>query len=180
MMEADEKAAVLGIDCSTVATGAVVLGWDGPKSPPLRWAAKDIEPPPEAADSLEAAVGQVRDLDSLLGEHRIKLAVIEGYGYASQSLAPLVEVGTCYRLKLRQRGVPYVVVAPSALKKWATGKGNAKKDQVRLEVFKRFGFEHESNNVVDAYALATIGLALRGAPVATNEPMRAVLAKLQG
>lgn len=181
MMESDEKAAVLGLDLSTTASGLVVLGWQGDGVPPFRWSAREVKPLAEATDALDAAVSQVQELDGVLGDFAIKLAVIEGYGFASQRLAPLVEVGTCYRLKLRQRGVPYVIVAPSQLKKWATGSGGSKvkKDQVRLGVYKRWGFEHDSNNVVDAYALATIGLALRGAPVAATDPMRQVLAKLQ-
>lgn len=178
-METEEDAAVLGLDISATATGLVVMTWD--EGEPDICLATELRPPKACEDSLEAAVHQVKDLDRVLGSYNIKLAAIEGYGFLSKSLAPLVEVGTCHRLKLRQRGVPFSVVAPSALKKWATGSGasSVKKDQVRLGVFKRWGFEHESNNVVDAYVLATIGWALRGADVAATKPMRDVLEKLQ-
>jgi len=44
-----------------------------------------------------------------------------------------------------------VVVAPAQLKKFATGDHVAKKDRVRLAVYKRWGFEDESNDVVDAF-----------------------------
>jgi len=49
-----------------------------------------------------------------------------------------------------------VVVAPAQLKKFATGDHVAKKDKVRLAVYKRWGFEDESNDVVDAFVLAQI------------------------
>ena len=39
---------------------------------------------------------------------------------------------------------------------------NAKKDEVRLEVYKRWGFEAPTNDEVDAYVLARIGLAYLG------------------
>ncbi len=45
----------------------------------------------------------------------------------------------------------FVTYTPGQLKKFATGKGNAKKDQMRLAAYKKFGFEHNSHDVVDAY-----------------------------
>ena len=55
------------------------------------------------------------------------------------------------------------MVAPQALKKFVTGKGNVKKDQMKLAVFKRWGVEFPTTDETDAYALAQWGQArLRG------------------
>lgn len=51
-------------------------------------------------------------------------------------------------------------IAPTALKKFATGSGAAKKEQVMLEVFKRWGYSAPDNNCADAYALARFARAL--------------------
>lgn len=80
---------------------------------------------------------------------------IEGYGYANKhSLVTLVEIGTAIRLALHSEGITPVEVAPNVLKKYATGKGNAQKDQIMLAVYKKWGFEAETNNIADAFVLA--------------------------
>jgi len=53
-----------------------------------------------------------------------------------------------------------LAVAPSLLKKFATGDPFAKKDAIRLRVFKRWSFEHESNDAVDAFVLAHMARAV--------------------
>ena len=55
---------------------------------------------------------------------------------------------------------PFLVVPPARLRSLPAG--NAKKDEVRLEVYKRWGFEAPTNDEVDAYVLARIGLAYLG------------------
>lgn len=66
------------------------------------------------------------------------------------------------RMALHRRGWQYSDVAPTAVKKFATGKGNTKKDEMVLPIFKRWGFEHSSDNVRDAFVLAQIALTLTG------------------
>ena len=68
------------------------------------------------------------------------------------------ELGGVIRRALYLQGSTYVVVPPASLKKFAA-KGNAKKDEVRLEVYKRWGVEFETNDEVDAYVLARIAYA---------------------
>ena len=53
-------------------------------------------------------------------------------------------------------------VAPTSLKKFVTGKGNAKKDLMLLSVYKRWGFDTTNDNKADAYGLAQFGRALLG------------------
>jgi crossover junction endodeoxyribonuclease RuvC len=114
----------------------------------------------------------------LLLQYKPAVVVVEGYGYANPwTLATLVEFGTVLRAAAyKQPGVRLVEVAPAQLKKFVLGKGVGKKDEVRLGVFKKWGFEHVSDNVVDAYALARIGLCIAGLAAPTDKLEREVLA----
>lgn len=56
-------------------------------------------------------------------------------------------------------GVP-MVVAPTTLKKYVTGSGTAKKDDMKLAVFKHYGVEFRDDNLADAYGLSRIAAAV--------------------
>ena len=60
---------------------------------------------------------------------------------------------------------PFIIVAPTTLKKFATGSGKGDKDMMMMEVFKTYGFSAMDNNECDAYALAAVGQALLGTPL---------------
>lgn len=89
----------------------------------------------------------------------IDCAVIEGYAYGTgfaHTLATLVEIGSVLRLTLYERRIQCYICPPSVLKKYATGKGNAKKTEVKASVESRWGFVSPSDDVLDAYVLARI------------------------
>lgn len=86
---------------------------------------------------------------------------IEGFGFASQSGFLLGGIGWGIRMDMASRDIRYNEVAPAALKKFAGGKGNAKKDELAVHIFKQWGYEHGSDNVRDAYVLAQIARAIR-------------------
>lgn len=52
------------------------------------------------------------------------------------------------------------IVAPTMVKKYATGKGVAPKNGMLLAVYKRWGVEFKDDNLADAYTLARIAAAL--------------------
>jgi crossover junction endodeoxyribonuclease RuvC len=58
------------------------------------------------------------------------------------------------RAELIRNGYTYIDVPPTSVKKFATGKGNTKKDEMVLPIYKKWGFEHASDNVRDAFVLA--------------------------
>lgn len=66
------------------------------------------------------------------------------------------------RLALLDAGVPFATVAAATLKKFATGKGNATKPDMRMELYKRTGLDVRDDNQVDAWWLRQIGLHLLG------------------
>jgi Holliday junction resolvasome RuvABC endonuclease subunit len=59
------------------------------------------------------------------------------------------------------------VVPPAALKRYATGKGNAGKDDVLREVVRRFPAFNGGNDEADALILAAMGADRLGTPVVT-------------
>jgi crossover junction endodeoxyribonuclease RuvC len=100
---------------------------------------------------------------AVLKQHASSMVVIEGYSYASRgSIVQLVELGTVVRYFLLQNDFVYREIAPNTLKKFVTGKGNAKKETMMLEVYKRWGVDPTTNNIADAVGLAYLGAALHG------------------
>lgn len=89
---------------------------------------------------------------------------IEGFSYSSKGSAVSVQygIGWILRAELLQAGFSYYEVPPTVVKKFATGKGNTKKEEMVLPIYKRWGFEHNSDNVRDAFVLAQIARALNG------------------
>lgn len=48
------------------------------------------------------------------------------------------------------------IVQPTSLKKYITGKGNAKKNEILLAVYRKWGVEFSDDNAADSYGLAHI------------------------
>ncbi len=90
---------------------------------------------------------------------------IEGFAYGAQGQGVAVQYGLGYLLRdrLYRKQIAYDEAAPGAVKKFATGKGNTKKDEMVMPIYRKWGFEHKSDNVRDAYVLARIALELDNA-----------------
>ena len=143
---------VMGLDLSTK-SGVVVLDQTGA----VLHATVATSP---KATGLQRCSDIVSQILPALDAHRPAQVILEGYGFGNaNTLVTLVEIGTVVRFFLRQRCYPILLVPPTVLKKFVCGSGAAKKDEMRLHVFKRWGFEHKSDDIVDAFALARFGLA---------------------
>jgi crossover junction endodeoxyribonuclease RuvC len=98
-------------------------------------------------------------VEAMLVSSTPALVVFEGYAFGAQHNNYLqVEIGTLFRERVYTRGVPYIIVTPGSLKKFATGSGAAKKEQVMMQVYKRWEFEAKTNNESDAFVLAKLGV----------------------
>ena len=60
------------------------------------------------------------------------------------------------------------IVSPGELKKFVTGNGNAKKELMLLEVYKRWGLSLTDHNLADAYGLARVADALYSGSAVTK------------
>ena len=139
---------VVGIDPSVTATGVVVLGSSGRLIHQTCWKSKLKDWP---------RVYQLRGwLDELLEAHAPEMVLFEDYAVSKfgGSVIHAVTLGTLLRDHCNGAGQAWNAVPPTVVKKFATGKGNAPKDQVTMHVHKAWGFEVPDNNVVDAYVLA--------------------------
>lgn len=162
----------VGIDPSTK-TGLVILDEDGEL-----WEAREIEeglngraPDPQHMSRLVNAVLRFVEPNDQV--------TVEGFGFASQSGFLLGGIGWGIRMGLYGKGINYFEPAPSAVKKFTGAGGNAGKEAVAVEVYKRWGFQHKSNNVTDAFVLAQIALALHE-PVRLTAAQQEVIKKLKG
>lgn len=108
-------------------------------------------------------------------------AAMEGTVLASHSalklgeLAALVKI-TLYEMMIAENpdvAVP-LQIPPMTLKKYATGKGNAKKQEMMLQIYKRWGVELNDDNAADAYALARLASGS-----ATTEVEKAVVEQIK-
>lgn len=108
------------------------------------------------------------------------LAVIEDLPSHAQSAGLTGMAQGVVRLACLTTGTPYLTVPPATLKKYATGKGNATKADMRMAWFQRAGDDVRDDNQVDALWLRQIGLALLNDPSAIALPQThtVALAKL--
>ena len=90
-----------------------------------------------------------------------QIIVIEGLSFSSrgQGVDAIFYLGWRIREELSLQVMPWIESPPSQVKKFATGKGNSGKEVVMKDVYKRWGYDTDDNNLADAYVMAQIGLA---------------------
>jgi len=165
---------VVGIDLSYTATGIIWLR-DGEilrqkviKFPKLKgW---------ERIDNI------TYDIDRLLHDARPDLICIEGYSFGSTfgMGVTIGELGGIVRYNsLYSEDYKYIDVAPTQLKKFATGKGIGKKELIMMKVLKEYGIEFEDNNLCDAFVLAKIADALVRSVKLKNKAQQEIIEKLK-
>lgn len=105
------------------------------------------------------------------------LVVMEGLSFGSNDPSAQERAGLAYMIRYRfwVQGQRYEVIAPTSLKKFVTGKGNAPKEMIIKEVFKRWNLEPANNNEADAIGLLMIGRCLTGALTPSMDAQRDVL-----
>jgi Holliday junction resolvasome RuvABC endonuclease subunit len=89
-----------------------------------------------------------------------ELVIVENFSYANKFTSFVgVEINTLIQHRLFNAGIGFILVAPTTLKKFVTGKGNANKDVMRLEAYKRWEIEAKTDDEIDAVCLAMFGAA---------------------
>lgn len=139
---------IIGIDLSLTSTGIAIwdAGWDMTTT---------IKP---------GALRGVHRLDFIKGavEHyayRSHIAVIEGYSYGSRNSRQhsIGEAGGLVRHSLWAQNITTVEVPPKTLKKFATGNGNASKQDMIEAAAEKFNAEVSSDEA-DAMWLVAVGI----------------------
>ena len=102
---------------------------------------------------------------------RVRAIYIEGYSMGSRAgqITGLCEYGGILRHALLGVCERIYEVAPSTLKKFATGKGVGSKDMIAAHLTKRYGVLLNSNDEYDAYGLYRLGRVAEGLEPAANQ-----------
>lgn len=157
-----ERLRVIGLDLSLASTGMSDV-----RSSHVIQTAPDIR----REERLEQIVHGVLGFVHQSGEPTAHLAVIEGSSYGSQGRGreELATVRNMVRHMLWSEAVPFLVVAPTALKKFMTGNGNASKNDMVAEVRDQHGVDFGDvpvakgrYDLADAFSLAVLGYMAAG------------------
>ena len=159
---------VIGLDLSLTATGVAT---------PDRTFTTGGKLPKDAPDMLRCErIAAIRDVvlrecgtarNWATGEdYPSPLVVMEGFSFGSpQGATEAGGLGWAVRVALHEAGIPFAVVPPTTLKKYACGKGTADKTEMVIAARERLGYDGHDNNVADALWLQAMGLERLGCPV---------------
>jgi len=113
---------------------------------------------------------EVRDkIIALVSEIDNPIILVEGYSFGSRNSQAhsIGELGGVVRLSLYERSVPFVEIPPTVRAKFATGKGNAGKNEVMSSISARTGIVFSgkgSDDKCDAWILEEIGRTKYSSP----------------
>ena len=157
---------VLALDLSLTRTGYALSGDHGADL------SRGVLIPPKSASRGMGRLAWIRDaVLSLAVGNGADVVVLEGYAYARANQAhQLGELGGVVRLALADHGFAVVDVPPAVLKRLATGKGNASKDEVLAEAIRRLGYQGSDHNEADALWLRQLALHALRLPGAVDLP----------
>lgn len=147
---------IVGVDLSITATGI--------------WLGGGVTVRTNAADPIELRLLSIRR--AVLAAAPLGfvphggVVALEDFVTKSPAASVLGMVHGIVRVALVEAGVPFVLVPPSSLKKYITGKGNADKATMRMETYKRFGIDIADDNQCDAFGLRVMALDAYGHPLA--------------
>ena len=170
---------VLGIDLSLVSTGISVLSKDVlvhscvVKSKPIGG---------RPIDEIIRLVTIVENIMKIVDKYAPQIVVIEGIAFGVQkttALSQLAGLNYLVRAGLLTRSIRFVICAPTTLKRFITGKGNAPKDHVMMEVYKHYGITAFTNDIADAIVLSKIGAMMLGDSKSTVKYQKETTALLQ-
>ena len=145
---------IVGLDPSLTSTGIALLR-----------CGNELEPITTAVKTNLTGMSRlihIRDYVKKFSEGA-ELVLIEGYSYSSGNQAHQIgELGGVLRVMFSENDLKVLEVAPTQLKKFATGKAHASKEEIAVAAYKKWGIECRTNDETDAAVLMYIGLAYMG------------------
>lgn len=104
----------------------------------------------------------IRDaVSNALDQHSPTVVAFEGYALGfrgkSNTIFDLGELGGTLKLLILERGIDILLIPPTSLKLFATGKGNADKEQVSVAIGKSLGVSFSTSDQYDAAGLLMMG-----------------------
>jgi crossover junction endodeoxyribonuclease RuvC len=153
---------VLGVDLSLTSTGWAIANGEGIVCKTL------VTPKTLRGDArlhwLDLCIAEIIEPAPGSDMTAIDLVVIEGASFRSKSSSAdeIAGLHRIVRLGLFRRKIPYVIVAPIQLKKFATGIAKADKSLIVREVWRRWEVDVFDSDQADAVVLAQIGRGILG------------------
>lgn len=148
---------ILGLDVSLRSTGLALLMPESISS----WTVKS-KAPTTVNDMAKRLMASLEHIISLYNKDLI--VFIEDYAFGkfgnSGSVASLIELTGILQYGLYQASIRYYKVAPTAVKKFLSGKGILPKDQIPLLIYKKFNLTPDTVDACDALAIADFGYSL--------------------
>ena len=145
----------LGLDLSLTSTGYCLMNQEG-------GILASGKLTPKKLSGVERLKFIQDGINSVLRCYDLSEVFLEGYAFAAH-MAYAHEIGELtgvIKMLLHSMGVPFRSVGPTSLKKFVTGRGNAKKNEMLLAIYKKWGIEFKDDNEADSYALAKYGVEL--------------------
>lgn len=147
---------IVGLDLSLTSTGVVYCF---PEAGTIQSAIIKTSPKQNYMERYNQILDEVR----VACRSKDVIFFIEGYSLGSfaksTAMSNLIELGGIIRFYLWEQGIPFIIVPPTLLKKFVTGKGNAKKEDIKLGIYKRYAKEFKTSDEADAYGLVAMGYA---------------------
>lgn len=149
---------VIGIDPSLTGFALVALYENGQS--------KELEFGSPPAKSLHARIDRYKKMadkaEAFIKEHIPELCLIEGYAFAAKgkSVITLGEFGGVIRDRIVGLADSTVEIAPTMLKRFLTGRGNASKMDVVQKLARKLDRNFPSDNIADGFGLALLGAAV--------------------
>lgn len=149
---------IIGLDLSLCETGVVVLKLNKHREDEVIYE-RVIKPVKEYGKFTLRLWSIEKDIVDLAKKYPVDkcLIGIEGYAMGGKGrVFQIGELGGVIRLALMRLGYNFIVIPPSNIKQFVTGKGNADKKAVIKGVRHRWHRRYKNNNIADAYAIAKL------------------------
>jgi Holliday junction resolvasome RuvABC endonuclease subunit len=148
---ASNQPIAIGIDQSLTGFALSAVSMSEP-STHLTWVYKSPKTGIARLKDIQDWLWEKLDLLILHKHLTIVSVAMEGTVVASHAATALGELSGAVRLTL----FDYFMVPPMTLKKYTTGKGNSKKQEMLLQVYKKWGIEFNDDNAADSYSLGRL------------------------
>jgi len=149
---------VLGLDPSMGASGLIVLDRHGDiiHQSVVKSSSLGVTVPAR----MKRIHMAVREIEGIVSAFQPGVVCLETYSFNSQSgmTSQIAEFGGMIRYMLWTKGMQIHEVAPTTLKKWASGKGSGDKTLTIASITSRYNVMFDSNDLYDAYGLARIAM----------------------
>jgi Holliday junction resolvasome RuvABC endonuclease subunit len=165
---------VIGIDASLTGTGICTMLIDWPTGEVVSYKTEHLKNtligPERLAyirDKVKRAIELTDQFDALYFDKTITIldpaamVLIEDYAYSKGDHAHQIgELGGVLRLMFYENNYRWKAINPSHVKQFVTGKGNASKEDMAVDIYALWGQRFGSNDEADSYALAQMARAM--------------------